>query len=104
MDKLETDDSDYKHRVLLNAIIRFILRRMENDDNDLKDHSLPLLIKQSTDDRDDNAKPNLFDGSAKANLESLKGKLIHRDTQLDVHAPSNDEDYLMSDATSELTI
>ena len=75
---------------------------MENDDNDLKDHSLPLLIKQSTDDRDDNAKPNLFDGSAKATLESLKGKLIHRDTELDVHAP-NDEDYLMSDATSELT-
>ena len=76
---------------------------MQNDDNDLKDHSLPLLIKQSTDDCDDNAKPNLFDGSAKANLESLKGKLIHRDTQLDVHAPFNDEDYLMSDATSELT-
>ena len=76
---------------------------MENDDNDSKDHSLPLLMKQSTDDRDDNAKPNLFHGSAKANLESLKGKPIHRDTQLDVHAPSNDEDYLMSDATSELT-
>ena len=76
---------------------------MENDDNDLKDHSLPLLIRQSTDDRHDNAKPNLFDGSAQANLESLKGKLIHRDTQLDLHAPSNDEDYLMSDATSELT-
>ena len=76
---------------------------MENDDNDLKDHSLPLLMKQSTDDRDDNAKPNLFHGSAKANLEPLKGKLIHRDSQLDVHAPSNDEDYLMLDATSELT-
>jgi len=73
---------------------------MENDDNDLKDYSLPLLMKQSTDDRDDNAKPDLF---AKANLESSKGKLIHRDTKLNAHAPSDDEDYLMSDVTSELT-
>ena len=76
---------------------------MENDDHDLKGSSLPLLMKQSTEDRDDNAKPDLFGGSAKANLESLKGKLIHRDTQRNVHAPSNDEDCLMSDATSELT-
>jgi hypothetical protein len=101
--KVETDDLDSKHRVLLNALIRVILRRMENDDHDLKDYSLPLFRKQSTDDRDDNARPDLFNGSAKANLESLKGKLIHRDTKLNVHAPSNDEDYLMSDATSELT-
>ena len=76
---------------------------MENDDNDLKDYSLPLLMKQSIDDRDDNAKPDLFDGSSKANLKSLKGKLIYRNTQLDIHAPSTDEDHVMSDATSELT-
>jgi hypothetical protein len=97
------DDLDSKHRVLLHTIIRVILRRMENDAHDLKDYSLPLFMKQSTDDRDDNVKPDLFDGSAKASLESLKGKLIHRDTKLNVHVPSNDEDYLMSDATSELT-
>jgi len=71
---------------------------MENDDNDSKDYSLPLLMKQSTDDRDDNAKPNLF---ARANLEFSKGKLIHRDAKINVHAPSDDEDYLMSDATSD---
>jgi RNA recognition motif-containing protein len=101
--KLETDDLDNEHRVLLNAIIRVILRRMKNDDNDLKEYSLPLFMKQSTEDRDDHARTDLFDGSAKANLESLEGTLIRRDTKLNVHAPSNDEGSLMSDATSELT-
>ena len=96
------DDLDNKHRDLLNAIIRVTLGREENYDNDSKEFSLPLLMKRSTDDRDDNAKPNLFDGCAKVNLESFKGKLIHRDTKLNVHAPSDDEDHLMSDATSDL--
>ena len=94
--KLELDDLHNKHRVLLNAIIRVILRRMKNDDDDLKGSSLPLLMKQSTDDRDDNAEPDFFDGSTKANLASLKGKFIHRDTKLNAHAPYN-EDCLMGD-------
>ena len=96
------DDLDNKHRDLLNAIIRVTLGREENYDNDSKESSLPLLMKRSTDDRDDNVKPNLFDGCAKANLESFKGTPIHRDAKLNVHAPSDDENYLMSDATSDL--
>ena len=44
--KLEKDDLDNKHRVLLDAIIRVILRRMENDDNDLNS-SFPLLMLPS---------------------------------------------------------
>ena len=76
---------------------------MENGHNDLKDSSLPLFMKWLTDNCDDNTKPDLFDGSAMANSEYLKGKHIHRDNKLNVHASSDDEDYLMSDATSELT-
>ena len=97
------DDLDNKHRVLLKAIIKIILWRMENGDNDLKGSSLPLLMKRSTDDRDNNTKSELSDGSAMANSEYLKGKHIHRDTKLNVHASSDDEDYLMSDVTSEVT-
>ena len=62
---------------------------MENDDNDLKGFSLPLHRGQSTDDRDEKAKPHLFHGPSRSSLEYLTA---HRNTKLNFYAPSN---YLM---------
>ena len=82
--KFHTNDLDNKHRIMLNAIVKIMLQRPKYNINSFGDFSLPGYIKESTNNGDGGAKPDLFDVSGENN------KLHNR-------APPNDEGYLMSD-------
>ena len=83
---------------MLNAIIKIMLRRPKNNISSFGDFSLPGYIKESTDDGDGVAKPDLFDVSGDADSIFLKGKFVRLDSKLHNRAPLNDGGYPMSDA------
>ena len=83
---------------MLNAIIKIMHQRPKHSISSFGDFSLPGYIKESTDDGDDDAKPNLFAVSGEADPILLKGKFVRTDSKLHNQAPPNDEDYPMSDA------
>ena len=96
--KLDKNDLDNKHRIMLNAIIKIMLRRPKHNISSFGDFSLPGYIKEPTDDGDGGAKSDFFDVSGEADSIFLKGKLVSIDSKLHNQAPPNDEDYPMSDA------
>jgi len=96
--KLDMNDLDNKHRIMLNAIIKIMLQQPKHDISSFGDFSLPGYIKESTDGGDGVAKPDLFDVSGEADSIFLKGKFVRRDSKLHNQAPLNDEGYSMSDA------
>jgi hypothetical protein len=83
---------------MLNAIIEIMLQRPKHNISSFGDFSLPGYIKESTDDGDGGAKPDLFDVSGEVDSIFLKGKFVRIDSKLHNQAPPNDEDYPMSDA------
>ena len=96
--KLDKNDLDNKHRIMLNAIIKIMLQRPKHNISSFGDFSLPGYIKESTDDGDGGANPDLFDVSGEADSNFLKGKFVRIDSKLHNQASPNDEDYPMSDA------
>ena len=93
--KLDTNDFDSKHRMMLNAITKIMHPRPKHNVSSFGDFSLPGYMKESTDDGNGAAKHDLFDVSGEADLDFLKGKFVGK---LHNQAPPNDEDYPMSDA------
>jgi len=80
---------------MLDAIVKIMLQLPKHNISPFEDFSLPGYIKESTDDGDDGAKPDLFGGPDSI---FLKGKFVRKDSKLHNQAPPNDEDYPMSDA------
>ena len=101
--KLDTNDLDSKHRIMLNAIFKIMLQRPKHNISSFGDFSLPGYIKESTDDVDGGAKPDLFDVSGRADSIFLKGKFVRIESKLHNQAPPNDQDYPMSDTLPEPT-
>jgi hypothetical protein len=95
--KLDTNDLDNKHCIMLNTIIKIMLERPKHNINSFGDFSLPGYIKESTDNGDGGAKHNLFDVFGEADSIFLKGKFVRVDYKLHHQAPPNDEDHLMLD-------
>lgn len=92
--KLDKNDLDNKHRIMLNAIIKIMFQRPKHNMSSFGDFSLPGYIKESTDDGDGVAKPDLFDVSGEADSISLKGKSVRINSKLHNQAPPNDEGYI----------
>ena len=55
--------------------------------------------EEPADDDNGDAKSDLFEYAIPASLKYLEGKLIHRGSELHIHAPSDDEVYSISHAT-----
>ena len=96
--KLDKNDLDNKHRIMLNGVIKIMLQRPKHNISSFGDFSLPGYIKESTDNGDDGAKPDLFDVSGEADSIFLKGKFVPIDSKLHNKAAPNGEGYPMSHA------
>ena len=64
--KLDTNDLDNKHHIMLHSIIKIMLQRPEHNISSFGGFSVPGYIKESTDEDDGDAKLDLFDVSAEA--------------------------------------